>query len=89
MQAITPAQIRAARAILRITAQELADAAEVGVATIRRAEDDKAGQVTSKVVTAAIQRALEAEGIAFITHEDGTQGVTWHDPDPDPQPEVW
>ena len=35
---LTSAQIRAARALIRWSAQELADASSVGVTTIRRAE---------------------------------------------------
>ena len=77
MQAITPAQIRAARAVLKMTAQELADAARVGVATVRRAEDSNAGQVTSTVVSDALRRALEDLGLGFDVAEDGTQTVTW------------
>lgn len=80
MQTITPAQIRAARAMLKITAQELADTAGVGVATIRRAEDDAAGTSTSRVVASAIKNALEAKGIEFFQAEDGRHGVTFRDP---------
>lgn len=75
MQAITAAQIRAARAMVKITAQELADAAGVGVATVRRAEDDVLGQATSKVVSQAIRAALEAAGVDFIPENGGGAGV--------------
>ena len=79
MQAITPAQIRAARAVLKITAQELANAAHVGVATVRRAEDSNAGLLTSAVVSEALRRALEEMGLEFGLAEDGTQTVAWVD----------
>jgi len=79
MRTITPAQIRAARAVLKITAQELADAAHVGVATVRRAEDSSAGLLTSAVVSEALRRALEQMGLEFNFAEDGTQTVAWVD----------
>lgn len=74
MQAINSAQIRAARAMLKITAQELAEAAGVGVATVRRAETDDGGNPT-KVVNQALRRALEAAGIEFIPENGGGAGV--------------
>lgn len=74
MQAINSAQIRAARAMLKITAQELADAAGVGVATVRRAESDDGGSPT-RVVNQAIRVALEAAGIEFIPENGGGAGV--------------
>lgn len=74
MQAINSAQIRAARAMLKITAQELADAAGVGVATVRRAESDDGGSPT-RVVNQAIRAALEAAGVEFIPENGGGAGV--------------
>lgn len=74
MQAINSAQIRAARAMLKITAQELADTSGVGVATIRRAESDEGGTPT-KVVSQAIRSALEAAGVEFIPENGGGAGV--------------
>lgn len=73
MQAINSAQIRAARAMLRITAQELADAAGVGVATVRRAESDEGAP--TKVINQAIRGALEAAGVEFIAENGGGAGV--------------
>lgn len=60
--------------MLKITAQELADAAGVGVATVRRAEADEGGSPT-KVVNQAIRRALEAAGVEFIPENGGGAGV--------------
>lgn len=74
MQAINSAQIRAARAMLKITAQELADAAGIGVATVRRAESDDGGSPT-KVVNQAIRAALEAAGVIFVDEDDEGPGV--------------
>jgi len=74
MQTINSAQIRAARAMLKITAQELADSAGVGVATVRRAESDEGGAST-RVVSQAIRAALEAAGVEFIAENGGGPGV--------------
>jgi len=72
---ISTGQVRAARALLRWTAEDLANAAEVGVATIRRMEvldGVPAGNVKTLV---AIQQALEGAGIEFIGNPDDSPGV--------------
>jgi hypothetical protein len=51
--------MRAARALLRWSALDLAKASKVGVATIRRAE------VAEGEIEAALRRALEAAGVEF------------------------
>ena len=72
---ISTGQIRAARAILRWTALDLAQAAEIGVATIRRLEVTE-GVPASQVKTLdAIQRALEQAGIEFIGSPNDAPGV--------------
>lgn len=67
---ITPGQVRAARAFLRWSAHDLAAAASLGIATIRRAE----GQEDRLGVTAAnanaMRAALEAQGVEFIGGDD-------------------
>jgi hypothetical protein len=57
--------MRAARAFLRWSADDLAKASHVGVATIRRAEaeDDTPNLLVNNME--AIRRALESEGIEF------------------------
>jgi transcriptional regulator with XRE-family HTH domain len=67
---ITAAQIRAARGLLNLSQAQLADMAELGIATIKRIE------ASSEVRGAAstlwkIQAALEAAGIEFLPAEDG------------------
>ena len=75
MNEITAEHIRAARAMLRITAQQLANAAKVGVATVRRAEAET-GAVSITVANAtAIRSALEAAGVEFLTENGGGAGV--------------
>ena len=72
---ISTGQVRAARALLRWTAEDLANAAEVGVATIRRMEvmdGVPAGNVKTLI---AIQQALEGAGIEFIGNPDDGPGV--------------
>jgi hypothetical protein len=72
---ISTGQVRAARALLRWTAEDLASAAEVGVATIRRMEvldGVPAGNVKTLI---AIQQALEGAGIEFIGNPDDSPGV--------------
>ena len=72
---LTPAQIRAARALLDWSAHDLARATSLGLATIRRAENS--GQQTS--MTAAndlsVRRAFEAAGVVFIDENGGGPGV--------------
>ncbi len=72
---ISTDQVRAARALLRWSAQELADAAGVGVATIRRMEvidGVPSGQIRSLL---AIQTALESAGVEFIGSPTDNPGV--------------
>jgi hypothetical protein len=67
---ITPGQVRAARAFLRWSAHDLAQAASLGLATIRRAEgqDDRLGVTAANAI--AMRAALEAQGIEFLGGED-------------------
>ena len=68
---ISSAQMRAARALIRWTAVDLACASKVGVATIRRAEVVD-GQIPVTLANeAAIRRALENAGIEFIADNGG------------------
>jgi hypothetical protein len=69
--ALTSAQIRAARALIRWSAEDLAKASALGVATIRRAElRDSATKLTA-ANDLAIRRALEAAGVEFIDESEG------------------
>jgi transcriptional regulator with XRE-family HTH domain len=63
---ITGEQIRAARAILRWTAQELADESGLGVATVRRAEAVDGPVPITAANAETIARALEAAGIELL-----------------------
>lgn len=73
---ITSSQIRAARALLNWSAQELAARASVGVATVRRAEaaaDDRPALIASTL--ASIRHALEASGVIFVAENGDGPGV--------------
>ena len=75
------AQIRAARALLRWSASELAREAALGLATIKRAElaggRAIAGGETSMTMAndLAVRRTLEAAGVEFIDENGGGPGV--------------
>jgi hypothetical protein len=69
------AQIRAARALVRWSAEDLAKETALSVTTIRRAElTDKETALTS-ANDRAIRRALEAAGVEFIDKNGGGPGV--------------
>ena len=72
---ITGAQLRAARALLRWSAEELATRTKLGVATIRRAEAHDAPLTTTAANSNAIRAALEHAGIEFIPDNGGGAGV--------------
>lgn len=71
----TGRQISAARALLGLGQGELAAAASISVATLRRMEASKfsAAGLTNNVV--AVRRALEAAGVEFIPENGGGAGV--------------
>jgi hypothetical protein len=72
---LTSAQIRAGRALLNWSAIDLAQAAAIGVNTVRRAET--AGDAKSMTVAndLAVRRALETAGVEFIDENGGGPGV--------------
>jgi transcriptional regulator with XRE-family HTH domain len=61
---ITPAQSRAARALLDWSQAELAEAAHLGMSTIR--DFEKGRRVPTHNNYLGIQRALEVAGVEFI-----------------------
>ena len=69
---ITGAQIRAARALIKLDQKQIASAADVSVETIKRLEkiDGPLLSATGNTV-AKIQTALEASGIEFINTDRG------------------
>ncbi|MET4318283.1 transcriptional regulator [Bradyrhizobium sp. RT5a] len=69
------AQLRAARALLRWSALDLAQAAKVGVATIRRVEVLDGEIPVTAANEEALRRTLEAAGVEFIDDNGGGAGV--------------
>ena len=74
------AQIRAARSLIRWTADELAAASALSVATIRRAELKESETALTTANDLAIRRALEAAGVEFIDENGGGPGVRLRKP---------
>jgi transcriptional regulator with XRE-family HTH domain len=74
-RALISAQIRAARSLIRWTADELAAASALSVATIRRAELKQSETSLTAANDLAIRRALEAAGVEFIDENGGGPGV--------------
>jgi len=70
---ITAAQCRAARGLLDWTQQELADAARIGVATVRLFEGELSE--TRDATLAVIRHAFELAGAEFIDANGGGPGV--------------
>jgi len=62
---VTPDQIRAARALLRLEQAELARRAHISVVTIRRLETNHRKRV-APVTLAGVRQALEQAGAEFI-----------------------
>jgi transcriptional regulator with XRE-family HTH domain len=81
MQEITAAQCRAGRALLDWSQQQLADAARVGVATVRQFEGS--GAAPRKATVDAISRALDAAGVLFIDQNGNGAGVRLRDRTPE------
>jgi DNA-binding XRE family transcriptional regulator len=76
-------QIRAGRALLRWSAEELARTSAVGITTIRRAELTERRTALTAANDLAIRYALEAHGIEFIDQNGGGGGVRLREPAPE------
>ena len=72
---LTSAQMRAGRALIRWSAEDLARESALSVTTIRRAE--LTDNATSMTVAndLAVRRTLEAAGVEFIDENGGGPGV--------------
>jgi hypothetical protein len=79
MSLVTGNQLKAARALAGVDQQQVADAAEINVNTVRNMEARGAEPITSSAVTVRnVQLALEAWGIEFLNH--GQPGVRLRKP---------
>ena len=72
---LTSAQIRAARGLVRWSAEDLAKEARLGLATIRRAEQSEMETSLTPANDLAVRRALEEAGVEFIDANGGGPGV--------------
>ena len=75
ISSVSSAQIRAARALLKWSAQDLADATALGVNTIRRAEIAEGAIALTAANSLAIRNAFESAGVEFIEENGGGPGV--------------
>ncbi len=76
---IGASQIRAARAILRWSAKQLAEAAGLSLPTIQRMEAVEGVPSSYSRNLQKVQRALEDAGVAFINENGGGPGVRLRD----------
>jgi len=72
---LTSAQIRAARALLRWSADDLSRISALGINTIRRAELAEHETSMTAANDLAVRRALETAGVEFIDENGGGPGV--------------
>ena len=80
VSALTSAQIRAARSLIRWSAEDLARESSLSVATIRRAELADGETSMTAANNLAVRRALEAAGVEFIDENGGGPGVRLRKP---------
>src|ERR1700730_10604450 len=78
--ALLSAQIRAARALLRWSAADLAEKCALGANTVRRAEISEHSTSLTVANDLAIRQALENAGVEFIDENGGGPGVRLRKP---------
>jgi transcriptional regulator with XRE-family HTH domain len=71
----TAGQLRAARALIGMSGEKLAEASGVSLVAIRRAEAGKGLAGMMRANAEAIRRALESAGVEFIPENGGGAGV--------------
>jgi transcriptional regulator with XRE-family HTH domain len=72
---VTGSQLRAARALVRWSVDDLAEISRVAVATISHAEAQDGPVSMTAADARALRRALEGAGVEFIAENDGGVGV--------------
>src|SRR5450830_190434 len=72
---LTSAKLRAARSLIRWSAEDLARETALSVATIRRAELSDSETSMTAANDLAVRRALEMAGVEFIDENGGRPGV--------------
>ena len=81
---ISGEQIRAARALLGLSASELAEASGVGWATIQRFESQNGVPASRSGTLERIKDALEDRGVEFLGDPTTSPGVQLKRPDKPP-----
>jgi len=74
-RSLTSSQIRAARALIKWSAEDLARQSSVSLRTIRRAELNNTETSMTAPNEMAIRRAFELAGVEFIDENGGGPGV--------------
>jgi transcriptional regulator with XRE-family HTH domain len=72
---ITAGQVKAARALLGLSGEALAELSGVSLVAIRRAEAGRGLAGMMRANADAIRRALESAGVQFIAENGGGAGV--------------
>ncbi|MBI0538982.1 XRE family transcriptional regulator [Roseomonas sp. KE2513] len=72
---LTSDQIRAARALVRWSAEDLARESGVGLSTVRRIEAADGVPSASAKNLASLQRSLETAGVIFVPENGDGPGV--------------
>lgn len=72
---MTGSQLRAARALLGWSAQQLADASGVGITTIRKNELTDGSVTMIRANVEVITRTFDKAGVEFIPENGGGAGV--------------
>jgi len=75
LKPLTSAQMRAARGLIRWSAEDLARETALSVTTIRRAELTEEETSMTAANDLAVRRALEAAGVIFIDENGEGPGV--------------
>lgn len=75
---LTPEQSRAARALLDWSQEQLAEAAHLGLSTVR--DFEKGRRVPSHNNLAGVARAFEAAGVELLAENGGGAGVRFRQP---------
>lgn len=72
---VTGSQLRAARALVRWSVDDLAESSRVTVATISHAEAQDGPVSVTPADARALRRALEGAGVEFLAENGGGVGV--------------
>jgi hypothetical protein len=72
---VTGSQLRAARALVRWSVDDLAESSRVAVAAITRGEAEDGPISVAAAEARALRRALESAGVEFLAENGGGAGV--------------